>query len=463
MADRLYEGLSAASSVPIAGARDLPALTGLNPRGIFLDSVENVLARATSLLRGSQRIFKYGNSIVMETKDLAGAGQRLIPLRTDKRIEVGAEVYLANVIVCQSEEIQFAPPHGFTHLLLASEPLIQALPRIEHYSHRPVFDQNFHLCRPGWRADSGILVHGPEVEPILYVPTGGQTAISRLPQHLRTLLGGYCFCSDADVTNTVGMLLTGLLISHFIDGGKAVALVDGNQPDIGKTLLVRTISMVLDGIDPYQVAYRVNEEEMIKDICARMRESHRTVLLIDNCKLGTGATLSSPFIESYSTAAEVSVRILGVSATLTRPNDLIWALTMNGTRASPDLVSRSIPIQLYYDAGPTETTRSFSGPHPLEYARQHRLDILGELAGMVVYWNQQGRPLGPEAHRCRYWAQLIGGILTSAGFPEFLANAHVASATMNMGADDLAALAEIVIAQNGPFVIESSANNEASA
>jgi hypothetical protein len=70
---------------------------------------------------------------------------------------------------------------------------------------------------------------------------------------------------------------------------------------------------------------------------------------------------------------------------------------------------------------------------------------------MVVRWNQQGRPPGQRSHRCHQWAAVIGGILETAGLPEFLANLDEAAASFNSVLDELAALAEAVILAGGPF------------
>src|SRR5262249_38171741 len=139
------------------------------------------------------------------------------------------------------------------------------------------------------------------------------------------------------------------------------------------------------------------------------------------------------------------------SENISRPNDLLWALTMNDTRTSPDLVSRGLPIQLAYEGRPEE--RSFGGPDPITYAREYRLEILGELAGMVVRWNQAGRPEGQRSHRLAAWARLIGGILETAGMPELLENAQSAAASFDTSLDELAALAEAAIAMGSPLVV----------
>ena len=99
-------------------------------------------------------------------------------------------------------------------------------------------------------------------------------------------------------------------------------------------------------------------------------------------------------------APELSLRILGQSSNYSRPNDLLWCITMNDTQASPDMVRRGLPIRFHYDGKPED--RAFGGRQPIAYAQEHRLEILGELAGMVYRWNQLGRPNGTHPHRARH-------------------------------------------------------------
>ena len=94
------------------------------------------------------------------------------------------------------------------------------------------------------------------------------------------------------------------------------------------------------------------------------------------------------------------------------PNTYLWALTSNGATGTPDMVRRGMPIRLQHNGDPK--AHRFQG-NPLEYARQHRLAILGELAGMVVRWLQQAKPTGEQRHRCTRWAATIGGILDACG------------------------------------------------
>jgi hypothetical protein len=211
------------------------------------------------------------------------------------------------------------------------------------------------------------------------------------------------------------------------------------------------MGMVLDGVDPQLIHYTAEDEELQKRVCATLRGNRQSVVVIDNAKvLRPGSSISSATIESNSMAPEISLRILGTSENYTRPNDVLWVLTMNDTKTSPDLVSRALPIRLRLEGQPE--SRTFDGRDPVEYARRHRATIQGELAGMVYHWNAQGRPEGNQGHRLAKWATIVGGILVANGLPEGLTNLAEAASEFDAGLEELAALAEAYLAtrKGGP-------------
>lgn len=430
-----------------AGARTIPVVTGLTPGCVARRPLENILTEAQHILHETKRVFRYGNSVVLEVHEDGDA--RLAVLSTGPRVESTAPAQMANSILCETPDAkgnpqQFPLPLRFVEILLNREPTLACLPLIKTYASRPVFDEEFNLRGPGWHADVGILVHGLDIEPVaLDEPDPNLPIMERLPPHIRQLLSDFCLKSDADIANAVALLVTGMLITHFIVGGKPVALLDGNQPGVGKTLLARVIGMVLDGEDPQIIHYTPDDEELQKRICATLRGSRQSQILIDNAKIKSGGSVESPTIEANSMASVISLRILGTSENYTRPNDLLWFLTMNDTKASPDLVSRALPIRFYYEGDPKD--RTFEGRNPIAYAKTHRAEILSEVAGMVVTWNQRGRLQGPQNHRLPVWSRTVGGIMCANGLPEFLGNLDEAAAEFNSALDALAALAEAVI------------------
>jgi hypothetical protein len=234
------------------------------------------------------------------------------------------------------------------------------------------------------------------------------------------------------------MLLTGILINHFRDDPHPAGIIDGNQAQLGKTLLVQTIGRVLDDIEPPRIPLG-NDVEVEKRLCAQVRCSSTSLFFFDNVR----ARIESVVLEQNILSPVVTFRILGSSTTIERPNGYLWMITSNLTAGTPDLISRGVPIRLYYEGDPKR--RKFSGD-PLAYAARHRLEILGELAAMVLRWVEDGRKPGAQEHRCRHWAATIGGILDSAGLGEFfLSNAAEAEAAMDQGLIDLSTLAEHVV------------------
>jgi hypothetical protein len=444
----LTAALEAVARAPLPGARDLFVVPGLKPGGAFATTQENVLVQAGQYLAGTNRVFKFGDGIVFEFRSKNGI-PRLVHLTEGTAVVSGAEHLLANLMVGVSpEEGQFPIPKGFADLLLRSEPLRDALPVIKTYAHRPVFDDGFILRGPGWHPGVGILVHGPCVDPIPWtMPAPGLRAVDRLPPRLKGLLGGFCFKSDADLVNTLGLLLTALLVGRYVRDGKPLALIDGNQPGVGKTLLTRIVGVIADGSDPPLLPYVADEEELRKTIGAHLRAGNGSVIGLDNAKVAAGGKVESPALESLASGAELALRILGKTELFRRTNDLIWALTMNDTRASDDLVRRGLPIRLEYEGDPGG--RQFAGD-PVKFASAHRVEILGELAGMIAHWTTLGRPPGAVPHRFKEWVAEVGGILCACGFPEFLSNLAEAAVEFSAEADELTALAEHVLKDGGP-------------
>ena len=175
-------------------AQDVVILSGLTPQCTAVAPWENVLAEAHDVLVRSGKIYRYGNSVVMEQGREAEA--KLAPLATDTNVEASAGCRLANLFIFQhasrsDDPIQFPPPARFVTTLLIREPTIASLPRIKLYALRPVFDEDFQLRGPGWHGDVEILVHGLDIEPILPDDVDSDLpAIERLPPHLSQAVGG---------------------------------------------------------------------------------------------------------------------------------------------------------------------------------------------------------------------------------------------------------------------------------
>ena len=85
---------------PVEGARDLPKISGLNPNGTASVPVENIYAKATKILSDSGKVYRYGDSLMLET----GTDQSpsLEHLTTGCESLPTAHALLANHLTCES-------------------------------------------------------------------------------------------------------------------------------------------------------------------------------------------------------------------------------------------------------------------------------------------------------------------------------------------------------------------------
>ena len=399
---------------------------------------QGFIEEAARVLAASDRVFRRGDAIVFDVR--VRQGRRLITLADGQKVDSCAAAHLAHLLAVGVQEEEKPPVQSLitprlVNILLVSERLGQELPQIRTYGQRPVYDEQFRLWGPGWHEEAGILVHGPAVEPRPWSPAAplAERALDRLPPRLRELLGEFPWASDADLTNAMALLVTGILTHSFVETGKPLGLIQANQPAAGKTYLADIMGKLLDDLAPPRIA-KATDAELSKRLCAHVRTEQTGLILFDNLR----GRLDSPLIEQLTCAPVLSFRIMKQSATVTVPNTYLWLITSNGLQPTPDLISRTVPVRLYFEGQADK--RKFAGD-PLRMVREQRLEILAELYGLVETWKAAGRPLGDQCHRCGIWAQVLGGILGVAGLPEFLTNVEDAANALDENLQALAALA----------------------
>jgi hypothetical protein len=434
-----------------AAARGAPAaepavIYGVSGDGTLAEGLTlgECVGRIGRVLAESKRIYRISESTYLEVPGQGTA--RLDLVAAGPTLERGAHGLLANLIAAgmyrKDGETHGLMPDRLVAAALANDAVRARLPEVRDYARRPVFDADFNFVGPGWHPEKGILVHSREIAPALPPEAGeapkASSPLDRLGPHLRATLGGYCWAGHADLVNGLAFLLTGVLANRFVEHPHPIGLMDGNQPGVGKTLFFEVLGQLLDGRKPPKISV-ARDEELAKQLGAHLRDGQASVLLFDNLR----GPLDSPLVEANALSPALSFRLLGHSRMISRPNAYLWCVTSNGLQATPDLISRSLPMRLRYEGDPRR--REF--PVDLvEYAREHREGVLGELYSLVQHWTGAGRPPGRQRHRCCRWAEVVGGVLDAAGLGEhFLANITEAEAAMDEGLLKLAALAEYVL------------------
>jgi len=323
------------------------------------------------------------------------------------------------------------PPHELFLRMSHSPPQRGRLPVVTHFSRVPVFDKHYQLIPRGYHAESGVYYAGPEIEP-----AGTTELLDDMCEEFawRDAVNG------SDQANFLGMLLTGLLVTRFI-GRHPSVVINGNQPGLGKSYLVELVSWLIDGQSPQGVTYTRNDEELEKQL-ATLVDQARNVILIDNIR--TERVVTSAVLERSVTAPMLNFRRLGGNTAITMPNTVLFFLTVNNGALSRDLVTRCIPIYLYYE-GPADK-RVFQRVNLDEWVMDHRWDILAELVGMVARWVEAGRPAGKcPTMRFGEWSRTIGGILEVNGYGGFLANWDEVASELTAEDDEIVKLAIEVV------------------
>jgi hypothetical protein len=309
-------------------------------------------------------------------------------------------------------------PSSYANTWLNNVGQRERLPAIRLFSHNPIYTEDWRLVSPGFDPQSGFYYAGPQIEPV------------EGTKHLDALLRDFCWKKPTDRTNYIGILLTGLLVSRFI-GSKPAALFNGNQPELGKSVLAQILAILRDGHHVETASYNANDEEFEKRLGTIVRRGVTTII-IDNAKArGRNPKIDSACLERSITDPILSFRLLGFSQEIRAENSHLFCITANSPDVSRDLITRCVVINLHHEGDPTK--RSFSMDDPEAYVQTHRLQLLGELVNMVERWKASGMPLAKVQTRFnkKGWGNIIGGILEANGEPDFMDNADDAASEMD--------------------------------
>lgn len=387
--------------------------------------VADTLAQVTDRLLGAGNCFTRAEQLVVihDTQILS----ILSPPELAGLLNQHVEFYFA-----EEEAGEYKPfPPAYANTWLHNHVERGRMPAIKLFTHNPVYSDDWRLVAPGFDANSGIYYAGPTVE-----------ALSGT-EHLDVLLRDFCFRAASDRTNYLGILLTAILVPRFI-GAKPAALFNGNQPELGKSILAQIIAILRDGQPTETASYNPNDEEFEKRLGAIVRRGVTTII-IDNAKCrGRNPRIESACLERSITDPILSFRLLGHSDSIRAENSHIFCITANTPDVSPDLIKRSVTINLFHEGDPTQ--RTFGIADPEGYAQERRIELLGELIGMVERWKVAGMPMAKTASRFnkRGWGNIVGGILAFNGEPDFLSNAADAARDLDDTRRDFSELVAIM-------------------
>jgi len=310
-----------------------------------------------------------------------------------------------------AKEYGVMPPRLVAAFIHSAERIRMSLSALEFYTRMPFVDLDFNVvARPGYDENSKTYYDGPPI------------AIADGTELLDKVLATFLWKTSVDRVNFLGLLLTAMSGLHW-PGRHPLTVINGNRPGVGKSLLAKLLSLLVDGTSPKSISYNPNDEEFEKQIATRVKAGDN-VILIDNAKRTSKVrAVNSSVLERSVTDNLVNYRKLGSNSAITRTNTMLFCLTMNCTTLSADLARRALPINLACDGDVRR--HNFDIPDLLGFVSEHRETLLSELAGMFDRWVRADRPMPRETAThsvSQLWAATIDAILQHSGYHGFLTN-----------------------------------------
>ncbi len=264
--------------------------------------------------------------------------------------------------------------HGKDEVFAALQHKAQRYQAIEQYPHHPLIDGHFYACE---HIESG--------------PT----------DKFDEFLSRFCPASRIDGDLLRAFVMTALWGAR--SGSRPLFVFTASGRGYGKTAAVTKIGHLTGGT----ISLQQNDDmEKFKNRLLNSDGLSKRIVLMDNAK---GMKVSSSDFEALITADQISGWKL-YHGDGSRPNSLLWTMTINGANLSTDLAQRAVIIKLAkpkFDARWEEQTREFIDANR------------NEIIGGVLSWLQR-EPT--ELHHYTRWAAWESAVLSKLPCPADIQN-----------------------------------------
>lgn len=257
-------------------------------------------------------------------------------------------------------------------------------------------------------------------------PTAAEVAAART-LIMEEWLGDFPVDSDADRANLLGLVVTPTIRGMMPRAPMAV--VDGLQMGVGKNLLADSILTVYTGHAAQPMNWVNEPDELRKQITSAFRTGAE-FFVFDEAPVLEGAALAQAL-----TAETWQDRILGVSTMANFPNRVTWISLGNNVQVKGDITRRVYRIALRPKYANPQDRAASTFRHPgqsgldlLSWTRKHRKELLTAILTLVRAWYAAGAPYpkrGVSFGSFEVWERMVGGIVETAGLPDFLGNLKV--------------------------------------
>jgi hypothetical protein len=357
--------------------------------------------------------------VVIRTKD---GPPRVYPLSLAEMRTV-----LDRTVRCMREGVPVLPTRDLAEALVNN--LEPPLPFLKALATAPIFTDDWrYLDQPGYDAASGLfLTFTFTPRPVPTNPSDEEVEEARRWWNEEALVD-FPFASPADRTSALALALTPF-VRDGIDGYTPLFVITAPKAGSGKDLLVKTALMPSLGRRGWASVTLGKDEELRKALTTHLREQS-SALVFGN----VSGFIHSPILAKVLTDDAWTDRLLGLNRGAHLTVRAVWALTSNNATLEFDLARRTVPIKIVPLTDHPELRDEWKHPEQEQWITSHRADLLWALAVLVQRWIAKGRPgwagrpktesaaaIRPIGNY-EAWCRIVGGILTSAGYSDFLEN-----------------------------------------
>ncbi|KDN84405.1 bifunctional DNA primase/polymerase [Kitasatospora cheerisanensis] len=273
------------------------------------------------------------------------------------------------------------------------------------------------ITAPGYDPATGLFLH-PRVKVRRLASELTPESLARAKDIvLGQMLADFPWQTPADRANFLGALLTPIIRPYF-DGTTPMFVITATAAGSGKSLLK----------DIFQYCYGTastpwpeNDAELRKAITAQLYTTGQPVVALDN--LPNGHVIKSPILSALLTEEIWRDRVLGVTATVSMPNDRLWVATGNSLRAGGDNGRRIWWVRLDPNCPDPDQRDGYKVGDLRPWLRANASTVVAALVTLVRSWAAAGAPT-VRVRKGDYseWASLIAGILDHLGVLGWMAD-----------------------------------------
>lgn len=238
----------------------------------------------------------------------------------------------------------------------------------------------------GFDARTGLYLDRPQ--PGLLSPHSVRAKNVRAAvERLKDVVRDFPFADDAGFSAWLSFALT-LLTRHLYEGCTPLFLFEAAKSGTGKGLLVDAAMKIVLGRLMCRTAMPESDAEMRKVITSFLYGGQRAVLF-DNIR----DRIEFASLEAALTAEEWTDRLLGTNRTIQLAMNLLFVASANQPVLSPDLVRRTLSIQLESKVEHPDRRTEFKHPKLLGWISNRRSELLADLLTIARGYIQANRPM----------------------------------------------------------------------